>query len=510
MADDATRAEGEFKRGWPVVFAAAIGIGLGLSPLPFYTIGVFVGPLSQPIEAGGLGLSPAQIMLALPVYTIGALIMSPIIGFLADRVGVRRVAIVSIILFSLSLALLGLNTGSLPLFVATWAFMAVAGAGTLPITFTRAVNNWFFEKRGVALGMALIATGLYGALAKLLAQQVTSEFGWRAGYMAVALLPLLISLPVALVAFRDVRDKPAAEALTTRLKPLLMAIALACGFALAAAAFAFVIPQIQERGPRPELIIALVFAVLSILPLLGLAFGRISKSVAPTAAQGRAAGGDAGLTLVQALREWRFWVLAIAFVPISFALGGPIPNIELLLGSKNFGAAEAVGLAALVGVAVIVGRIVGGYLIDRFWAPGVAAIFLSAPAIALWLLGAPEMTREMAMIAIFLIGFGAGVEYDFMAYLVARYFGTRAYGAIYGSLYGFFAIGAGFGPPMFAAAVRSGPAAVESLMHVAMGVLIAGSVALLTLGRYRTFGAAPETAANVIARAETVEDVRPA
>jgi hypothetical protein len=63
MADDATRAEGEFKRGWPVVFSAAIGIGLGLSPLPFYTIGVFVGPLSQPIEAGGLGLSPAQIML---------------------------------------------------------------------------------------------------------------------------------------------------------------------------------------------------------------------------------------------------------------------------------------------------------------------------------------------------------------------------------------------------------------------------------------------------------------
>ncbi|MFZ4603829.1 MAG: MFS transporter, partial [Caulobacterales bacterium] len=255
---------------------------------------------------------------------------------------------------------------------------------------------------------------------------------------------------------------------------------------------------------------ALIFAVLSILPLLGLAFGRISKSVAPTAAQGRAAGGDVGLTLFQALREWRFWVLAFAFVPISFALGGPIPNIELLLGAKSFGAAEAVGLAALVGVAVIVGRIVGGYLIDRFWAPGVAAIFLSAPAIALWFLGAPEMTRDMAMISIFLIGFGAGVEYDFMAYLVARYFGTRAYGAIYGSLYGFFAIGAGFGPPMFAAAVRSGPAAVESLMHAAMGVLIVGSVALLTLGRYRTFEAEPIAAEPANTRAETIEDVRPA
>lgn len=510
MAEGAVRAEGEFKRGWPVVLAAAIGIGLGLSPLPFYTIGVFVGPMSQPVEAGGLGLSPAQIMLALPVYTIGALVMSPIIGFVADRIGVRRVAIASIVLFSLSLALLGLNTGSLPLYVATWMFMAIAGAGTLPITFTRAVNNWFFERRGVALGIALIATGLYGVLAKLLAQQVSTEFGWRAGYIAVALLPLLISLPVALVAFRDVHDKPAAQALTTRLKPLLMTVALVCGIGLAATAFSFALPAIALVGPRPELMVAVAFGVLSVLPLLALAFGRIAKTAAPPAAVARAASGEAGLTLGQALRQWRFWVLAVAFVPISFALGGPIPNIELLLGSKGFSLSEAVGLAAIVGVAVIAGRLVGGYLIDRFWAPGVAAIFLSAPAIALWFLGSPELSRELAMISIFLIGFGAGVEYDFMAYLVARYFGTRAYGAIYGALYGFFAIGAGFGPPMFAAAVRNGPAAVENLMHVAMAVLIVGSLALLTLGRYRTFGADPGLVPGAVARAETVEHERPA
>jgi hypothetical protein len=94
------------------------------------------------------------------------------------------------------------------------------------------------------------------------------------------------------------------------------------------------------------------------------------------------------------------------------------------------------------------GRVIGGYLIDRFWAPGVAFVFLASPAIALWLLAQPGISANSATIAILMIGFGAGVEYDFMAYIVSKYFGMRNYSAIYGSIYGFFALGAGLGPGM--------------------------------------------------------------
>lgn len=483
MSQDDAREE--WGRGWPVALSAALGIGLGLSPLPFYTIGVFVGPMTQPIEQGGLGFTPAQVMLALPIYTFGALIMSPIIGILSDRIGVRPVAIASIVLFGFAMMALGLNDGSIAMYAATWCLMAVTGAGTLPITFTRAVNNWFVKSRGIALGVALIATGMFGVLAKLLAQQVTALFDWRMGYVAVGMLPLLIALPVALVAFRDVTDKPASEALTTRLKPLLIGIACVAALALAYAALRFASPQIAEHGPRLELITACVFAGLGVIPVLVLLFGRISATGAP-AISATARSALPGMSLMQALRDWRFWLLAAVFIPISFAIGGPIPNVELILGSKGFEPADAVGLASLVGLAVIAGRLVGGFLIDRFWAPGVACVFLAMPAIALWTLATPELSRQAAAAAIFLIGFGAGVEYDFMAYLVARYFGTRAYSSIYGSLYGFFAIGAGFGPPLFASAIRGG-ADVADFMHIAAIVLIGSSACLLLLGRYRTF-----------------------
>jgi MFS family permease len=483
---------GEFKNGWPVVLSSAIGIGMGLSPLPFYTIGVFVGPMSQPIAQGGLGFTPGQIMLALPIYTLGALFMSPIIGFMADRVGVRKVALASIVLFALSLMGLGLNNGSFPLYAATWAIMAIAGAGTLPITFTRAVNNWFFEKRGLALGIALIATGLFGTLAKLLAQEVTTLANWRVGYAAVALMPLLISFPIALVGFRDIIDSPAAKSRVASLKTPLIIVAVLASIAMSAAGLAFVVPELSAKGPRPELLAALVFAIAGPVPAIMMLFGDVGGTSYQGGSAASKAAAGLGLNAKQALTDWRFWLLAIAFVPISYAIGGPIPNLELSLGAKGFSKSDAVALASLMGVAVIAGRLVGGYLIDRFWAPGIAFVFLAMPAIALWMLGAPELSRNGAMIAIFMVGFGAGVEYDFMAYLVARYFGTKAYGAIYGMLYGFFALGAGFGPKVFADAIRQGPEQAATAFHNAAITLIVASALLLLLGKYRSFQAEPE------------------
>jgi len=493
MPADTKVGAGEFKNGWPVVLSSALGIGMGLSPLPFYTIGVFVGPMIQPIEKGGLGFTPEQVMLALPIYTIGALVMSPIIGFLSDRVGVRKVALCSIVLFALSLVALGLNNGSFPLYAATWALMAVAGAGTLPITFTRAVNNWFFERRGLALGIALIATGLFGTLAKLLAQEVTTVFNWRVGYAAVALLPLLISFPIALIGFRDVSDRSAASSKVAGLKVLLSLIAVLASIAMSAAALAFVVPELMQKGLRPELLAATAFALVGPVPASMMLFGNVRDTSYQGGSTASKAAAGAGLTAKQALMDWRFWLLAISFIPISYAIGGPIPNIELALQAKDFSKADAVGLASLMGVAVIAGRLVGGYLIDRFWAPGIAFVFLALPALALWMLGAPEISRDQAMIAIFMVGFGAGVEYDFMAYLVARYFGTKAYGAIYGMLYGFFALGAGFGPAVFAAAIRKGDLETFSVFHNAAIILIIGSALLLLLGKYREFPSAKES-----------------
>ena len=139
----------EFRLGWKSVFASAVGIGLGLSPLPYYTLGVFIAPLINEF-----GWSVEQIMRGLPILILGALVMSPLAGYFADKYGVRKVVLTSIPLFSLAMMSFALNDGSMEIYLLCWGSLALTGAGTLPVTWTRAVNCWFIKRRGLALGMS--------------------------------------------------------------------------------------------------------------------------------------------------------------------------------------------------------------------------------------------------------------------------------------------------------------------------------------------------------------------
>ncbi len=406
---------GEFRQGWPVVVAAMLGIGLGLSPVPLYTTGALAPHLAQ---AFGWGFG--QIMAGLTVMTLTVLLAAPVVGMLADRFGVRLVALISVVLFGISFMGFALSNGSLVLYYATWAVMAVAGAGTLPITWTRAVNNWFEARKGLALGVALLGTGLFGFLVKPLTAWLVAEFGWRGAYVAIGALPLILALPIGYFWFKD-KGAAAGE-------------------------------SVAERRARQA---------------------ALSESTP-------------GLTFGQTLREWRFWLLGAAFLLVSFAVGGSIPNMEKILGQAGFGASDIVWLASLIGLSVIIGRILGGWLIDRFWAPGVAFIFLAIPALAYWHLAAGGTDVTVTALSIFVIGFAAGLEYDLMAFLVARYFGMKGYGGIYGALYGFFALGAGFGPVVFGAGFdKSGSYAGP--LHVSAVLLLISAVLLLLMGRYRRF-----------------------
>lgn len=189
---------GEFREGWPVVLASMVGIALGVGPLPFYTIGLIAPELSAAFQ-WGLG----DVMLGMLLMSVVVLVSAPITGAIAERYGVRIVALVSMVLFGLSMMSLGLSTGSLLQFYLTWALIGVVGAGTLPITFTRAINNRFEVRKGFALGLALMGTGVFGILCKAPTAWLLENVGWRGTYVALGLLPILIALPIGIIFFHD-------------------------------------------------------------------------------------------------------------------------------------------------------------------------------------------------------------------------------------------------------------------------------------------------------------------
>ncbi len=406
----------EFKYGWPVVLAGSLGISLGMSPLPFYTIGVFAQPLSQEF---GWGID--QIMYGLVPFCLATVISAPFAGYLSDRFGVRQVALISILLFALGMMAFALNNGSLPLYFFLWAMLSFVGAGTLPITYTKAISRWFQHKRGLALGMALVGTGIGGALAKIYAATLIDAVGWRMAYVGVGFLPLIVALPVVYLLFRDVDD-----------------------------------PKVERR----------VKALESARP------------------QGAGSNQLYGYTFVQCLREWRFWLLCAIFLPLSFAIGGPIPNLETMLASKGFDRGDAIILASFLGYSVYVGRVLAGYLLDFVWAPILACVLQMMPAISMFIFATADPSYGQMVIAIVTLGVAAGVEYDLLAYLVARYFGMKSYARIYGTLYAFFGLGAGFGPAIFGA-IYGRTGSYDLAMNVAMWVFVACSLSFLLLGRYR-------------------------
>ncbi|MFO1426411.1 MAG: MFS transporter [Steroidobacteraceae bacterium] len=188
----------EFSRGWRIVAASMIGIACGSSPVPYTSIGQLIGPMHEQ-----LGWSVANISLAITVYGLSASAMAPYVGRLADRHGVRRIALWSMALFGLSFGSLALVPADVRAWWIAWALAGLVGIGSGTLTWTRGIGLWFMRQRGLALGIALIGTSFTGMIMPQFAGWAIDNFGWRSAFPLLALLPLGLALPVLALWFRE-------------------------------------------------------------------------------------------------------------------------------------------------------------------------------------------------------------------------------------------------------------------------------------------------------------------
>ena len=140
-----------------------------------------------------------------------------------------------------------------------------------------------------------------------------------------------------------------------------------------------------------------------------------------------------------------FLSMCAIFILLGPASGGILAHFVSLLTDRGTSPGEAATIASAAGIAVIAGRAGIGWLLDRFHAgrllAGVALLILTALLI---LLQARSIASGYA--ASLLIGSVLGAEVDFTAFLVRRYFGSAAFGRLYGIAFGTFSLGVGTGP----------------------------------------------------------------
>ena len=189
-----------------------------------------------------------------------------------------------------------------------------------------------------------------------------------------------------------------------------------------------------------------------------------------------------GLSIAEALGTWRFWALTIAFFFGVVAINGTLTHVVALLTDRGVSAPVATAIFSASGIAILVGRILSGFCLDRFHGPYVAVAFLVFPMAGIGLLGSGAGGIVPAAGTI-LCGLGIGAEVDLMAFFVSRYFGLRGFAQIYGLMFGIFAVGTGLGPY----AMGAGFDALHSYGAIFIGfevVLVIACVLLLRLGPY--------------------------
>ncbi|MBQ1764880.1 MAG: MFS transporter [Aquincola sp.] len=225
------------------------------------------------------------------------------------------------------------------------------------------------------------------------------------------------------------------------------------------------------------LLLALPLAWLFMIPAPGVTTA--TAHVRPSAA---ATGPSAGFRLT--LRSRKFWVLNVALTLVVSAVVGMVTNTVPLLRDLGHSAAEAGAIFGSFGLSLVAGRLLAGYLIDRLWAPGVAAATLFMPAVGCLLLWTADAGTPVPLLiaAVCLTGIGAGAEFDLSAYLVARYFGLADYGRLFGVHLGLITFGGTVAPLMYAWMYKSS-GNYNAMLAYCVGCCIVGPLLLLTLGR---------------------------
>jgi predicted MFS family arabinose efflux permease len=176
----------------------------------------------------------------------------------------------------------------------------------------------------------------------------------------------------------------------------------------------------------------------------------------------------------------RFWLIACALLLVSTVTQGLVVHTVPLLTDNGYSTEAAATLMIAVGLSTMAGRLLSGYLVDRIFAPFVAAFFFLLPCLGIYLL----VSTISPVVGIISLGLASGTEIDMIGFLTSRYFGMKRFGQLYGYLFASFVVGSAVGPYMMGLAFERLHSYEPALWTFSAFMLLA-SGAILSLGAYR-------------------------
>src|SRR2546423_6393727 len=374
-----------------VILACLCCAGLARQGPAVATLSIFVEPLTREF-----GWSRPALSGAVSLGGVLAAVMSPLIGPLLDRRGSRLVLCAAVLVNGIALLLLS-ATGSLLHFYLLFCLARMNWAGPFDLGIYGALSNWFVRRRNFATSIATLAQQAGLVAMPLIAQLAIVRAGWRAGWLAIGAVTLLIGfVPVWLFLVRRPEDLglapdgrrdgehraaaddrlPAIEPAFSRREALrtptfwLVLAYTALLFPVQAGVSLHQAPYLIERGIDPT-IAATIVSMFSLLSVAGsIACGLLPRHLPiryPLAATGMiiALGTGAMLGIESAAHGY------VAAAIFGFGIGAVLTLLPIAwadyFGRAHFGAIRGIALSAQV-LAQAAGPLLSGALRD--WSGG--------------------------------------------------------------------------------------------------------------------------------------------
>jgi MFS family permease len=165
----------------------------------------------------------------------------------------------------------------------------------------------------------------------------------------------------------------------------------------------------------------------------------------PLALQDRDVSTELGEPVAKALATSAFWIIAATVCLYAISVNGAIAHLSALLTDRGVTAAGAAWSVSIIGASGLIGRLITGIFLDRFFGPRVSQVMLLMTVLGIVLLSVAN-TLTTGLIAAALIGFSMGSEGDVTPYLLGRYFGLKRFSTLYALTWTAYAIGGATGP----------------------------------------------------------------
>ena len=178
--------------GWIIVGLALVANGMSSGPV-WSGVGVWIKALEIQFS-----WSRAQLTGAFSMAQLEGSIIGPLMGYLIDKLGPRRMVLMGFIITGLGFLLFS-RTDSIIIFYVSYGLIMLGTAAGTWLPFMSVVNRWFVRKRGVSMAIAGLGSPLGGlALVPVLAWAVTpGSHGWDVTAQWIGVVFLVVAWPMS-------------------------------------------------------------------------------------------------------------------------------------------------------------------------------------------------------------------------------------------------------------------------------------------------------------------------